>query len=124
MKRKAIQPTAHKSAIYVTPAAGGGPWTTITEGKHWDDKPRWSPDGKIIYYLSERRGFFNVWGIHFDPVKGRTKGEPFQVTSFDNPRLMVAEVMSDVGLSLTQNQLIVTVSQVSGSIWVLDNVDQ
>jgi Tol biopolymer transport system component/DNA-binding winged helix-turn-helix (wHTH) protein len=119
-----IGPTGHKSAIYVTPAAGGGPWTTITEGKHWDDKPRWSPDGKIIYFLSERGGFFNVWGIHFDPVKGRTEGEPFQVTTFDNPRLMVAEVMPSVGLALTQGQLIVTVSQVSGSIWVLDNVDR
>jgi len=115
------RPTEHKMTIYVTPAAGG-PWTTITEGKHWDDKPRWSPDGRIIYFLSERGGFFNVWGIHFDPVKGKTEGEPFQVTSFDNPRLMVAEVMPDVGLSLTQNQLIVTVSQVSGSIWVLDDV--
>ena len=120
---EAFQPPAHKSAIYVTPAAGGGPWTTITEGKHWDDKPRWSPDGRIIYYLSERRGFFNVWGIRFDPVNGRTEGEPFQVTSFNNPRLMVAEVIGDVGLSLTQNQLVVTASQVSGSIWVLDNVD-
>jgi Tol biopolymer transport system component/DNA-binding winged helix-turn-helix (wHTH) protein len=118
------KPSAHRSAIYVTPAAGGGPWTTITEGKHWDDKPRWSPNGRIIYFLSERGGFFNVWGIHFDPVKGKTEGEPFQVTSFDNPRLMVAEVMPDVSLSLTQHQLIVTVSQVSGSIWVLDNVDQ
>lgn len=121
---EAFQGPAHKSAIYVTPAAGGGPWTTITVGKHWDDKPRWSPDGRIIYFLSERRGFFNVWGIHFDPVNRRTEGEPFQVTSFDNPRLMVAEVMGDVGLSLTEDKLIVTVSQVSGSIWVLDNVDQ
>lgn len=118
------KPTVHKSAIYVTPAAGGGPWTTITEGQHWDDKPRWSPDGRIIYFLSERRGFFNVWGIHFNPLRGKTEGEPFQVTAFDNPRLMVAEVMPDVGLSLTKDQLIVTVSQVLGSIWVLDNVDR
>jgi len=114
----------HRSALYVTPAAGSGSWTTITDGKRWDDKPRWSPDGRIIYFLSERRGFFNVWGIHFDPVKGKPEGEPFQVTAFDNPRLMVAEVMPDVGLSLTQDQLVVTVAQVSGSIWVLDNVDQ
>ena len=120
---EAFQGPAHKSDIYVTPAASGGPWTTITAGKHWDDKPRWSPDGKIIYYLSERRGLFNVWGIPFDPLNGKTEGEPFQVTSFDNPRLKVAEVMGDVGLSLTQNQLVVTVSRVSGSIWVLDNVD-
>jgi Tol biopolymer transport system component/DNA-binding winged helix-turn-helix (wHTH) protein len=118
------KPTGHKSAIYVTPSAGDGPWTRITEGKHWDDKPRWSPDGRIIYFVSEREGFFNVWGIHFDPVNGRAEGEPFQVTAFDNPRLMVAEVMSNVGLTLTQDQLIVTVSQVSGSIWVLNNVDR
>ena len=57
------------------------------------------------------------------PVKGRAEGDPFQVTAFDNPRLMVAEVIPDVGLSLTQDQLIVNVSQVSGSKWVLDNVD-
>jgi len=114
----------HQSTIYVTPATGGGPWTQITEGKHWDDKPRWSPDGRIIYYVSERKGFFNVWGIHFDPAKGKPKGEPFQVTTFNNPRLMVADVLPTVGLSLTEDKLIVTVAQVSGSIWVLDNVDR
>jgi Tol biopolymer transport system component/DNA-binding winged helix-turn-helix (wHTH) protein len=114
----------YQSAIYVAPAAGDGPCIRITEGKHWDDKPRWSPDGKIIYFVSERGGFFNVWGIHFDPVNGRAEGEPFRVTAFDNPRLMVAEVMPSVGLTLTEGRLIVTVSQVSGSIWVLDNVDR
>jgi len=107
------KPIGHRSAIYVTPSAGDGLWTQITQGKRWDDKPRWSPDGRIIYFVSERGGFFNVWGIHFD-----------KVTAFDNPRLMVAEVMPTVGLSLTQDQLIVTVSQVSGSIWVLDKVDR
>jgi len=102
-----------------------GRWyvTQITEGKHWDDKPRWSPDGRIIYYVSERKGFFNVWGIRFDPVKRKPEGEPFQVTTFDNPRLMVADVIPTVGLSLTQDKLIVTTAQVSGSIWLLDNVD-
>jgi len=50
------------STIYVL-AAAGGPWIRITDGKHWDDKPRWSPDGKVIYFLSERSGFFNVWGF-------------------------------------------------------------
>jgi DNA-binding winged helix-turn-helix (wHTH) protein/Tol biopolymer transport system component len=116
--------SGHQSAIYVTSSDGGGPWTQITEGKHWDDKPRWSPDGRTIYYLTERKGFFNVWGIHFDPAKGKSEGEPFQVTTFDNPKLMVADVLSTVGLSLTEDKLFVSVAQVSGSIWVLDNVDR
>ena len=64
------QPSGAESTIYVMSAAGG-PWIRITEGKHLDNKPRWSPDGKIIYFLTERAGFFNVWGIHFDSARGR-----------------------------------------------------
>jgi len=114
----------HLSTIYVTPATGGGPWTRITEAKHWDDKARWSPDGRTIYYLSDRKGFFNVWGIHFDPVKGKPEGDPFQVTNFHSPDLMVADLMTDVGLSLTEDKLIVTVAQRSGSIWILDDMNR
>jgi Tol biopolymer transport system component len=84
------QPSGPESRVYAMSAAGG-PWIGITEGKHLNNKPRWSPDGKIIYFLSELEGFFNVWGIHFDPVKGRPVGDPFRVTSFGSTSLMVAK---------------------------------
>jgi hypothetical protein len=103
-------------------AAAGGPWVRITDGRHWDDKPHWSPDGKAIYFVSGRGGFFNVWGIRFDPAKGSPAGDPFPVTSFRSPSLMIPKDISHVELSLTQDRLVVTVTQVSGSIWVLDNV--
>ena len=79
-----MKSNVHQSIINVTPTSGGR-WIQMTDGKHWDDKPRWSPDGRTIYYVSERRGFFNVWGVHFDPLIGKPQGEPFQVTHFDNP---------------------------------------
>ena len=113
----------YESAIYVTPVSGG-PWIRITDGKPWDDKPRWSPDGRTIYYLSEMKGYFNVWGRRFDPEQGRPQGEPFAVTSFDNPKMMVGHSIPNVGFSLTQDRLVLTITQVSGSIWVLDNVDR
>jgi Tol biopolymer transport system component/DNA-binding winged helix-turn-helix (wHTH) protein len=112
-----------ESTLYVMPSAGGQ-WTRITDGKQWDDKPRWSPDGRTIYFLSRRRGFFNVWGIHFDPEKGRPAGEPFRVSAFERPRLMVPHMISPVALSITKNRLLLTMSKVSGGIWVLDNVDR
>jgi Tol biopolymer transport system component/DNA-binding winged helix-turn-helix (wHTH) protein len=117
------QATKIESTIYVVPV-DGGPWVRVTDGKHWDDKPRWSPDGRVIYFLSERNGLFNVWGTHFDPGKGRPAGEPFPVTSLDKPNLMVPKSIEQVGLTLTEDRLVVTVTQVSGSIWVLDNVDR
>lgn len=118
-----IQHAHQESTIYVM-ATGGGPWIRITDGKQWDDKPRWSPDSKVIHYLSKRKGFFNVWGVHFDSEKGKPLGDPFQITTFDNPKLMVPVGIMDVDLSLTQDRLAVTVAEVSGSIWVLDNVDR
>lgn len=111
------------AAVFVSPAAGG-PWVRITDGKRWDDKPLWSPDGKTVYFLSGRSGFLNVWGIRFDPAKGNAVGEPFPVTSLDNPSEMVPNSIVTVGLSLTQDRLVLTVAQVSGSIWVLDHVDR
>jgi Tol biopolymer transport system component len=123
---EAVRNSAKKmeSTLYVVPTSGG-PWTRISEGKNWDDKPRWSPGGKMIYFVSNAGGFFNVWGIRFDPSRGKAVGEPFRVTSFENPSLMVpTNGIPAVGLSVTQDRLVVTVEERSGSIWVLDNVDR
>jgi len=38
-----------ESALHVMPVEGA--WTRITDGQHWDDKPRSSPDGKAIYFV-------------------------------------------------------------------------
>ena len=116
------QPRGPEFTIYAMPATGG-PWIRITEGKHLDTTPRWSPDGKKIYFLSEHGGFFNVWGIRFDPVRGASLGDPFQVTSFGSANFMVASsIIPTVDLSLTQDRLVVSMQQTSGSIWLLDNV--
>jgi Tol biopolymer transport system component len=111
------------SVVYVS-AASGGPWIPITDGKRWDDKPRWSPDGKMIYFLSGRSGFYNVWAIRFDPVQGKALGDPFPVTALDSPNEMVPKFIPTVAISLTQDRLVLTVAQDSGNIWVLDNIDR
>lgn len=112
-----------ESTLYVTTALGG-PVTRISEGGYFDDKPRWSPDGKIIYYVSGRSGVFNVWGVHFDTAKGKPVGVPFRVTSFDSPGLAVGDDISDVEFSLVQDKFILTMEDRSGSIWVLDNAER
>jgi serine/threonine protein kinase/Tol biopolymer transport system component len=114
-------PERPESTLYVT-SATGGPWLKVTDGKQWDDKPRWSPDGKIVYFLSRRGGFFNVWGVRFDPVHGKPLAKPFRVTAFEGPSLMVPQKIQPVALSLTRDRLFLTTSEVSGSIWVLDSV--
>jgi Tol biopolymer transport system component len=111
------------STLYTMPA-GGGSSTRITHGKSWDDKPRWSPDGKMIYFISGHNGFFNVWGIRFDPATGKPIGDGFQVTAFERPALMIPQRMPLVEISVTQNRLALNLAQVSGNIWMPENVGQ
>jgi serine/threonine protein kinase len=108
------------STIGVLPASGG-PWTPLTEGKYWDDKPRWSPDGKTIYFLSSRSGFMNVWGIRFNPAKGEPVGKPLRVTSFESPAQMVQGLQE---ISVAQDRLVLPITEITGNIWMLENVDQ
>lgn len=116
-------PNGREAIIYVVPARGGQ-WIRVTDGRQWDDKPRWSPDGKTLYFVSGRGGLYNVWGNHFDPRNGTVVGAPFRVSAFDNPALMVPIYIPQVGLSVAEGRIAVTVSQSSGSIWMLNNVDE
>jgi Tol biopolymer transport system component/tRNA A-37 threonylcarbamoyl transferase component Bud32 len=108
------------STIGLLPASGGE-WIPITEGKYLDDKPRWSPDGKTIYFLSSRSGFMNVWGIRLDPAKGKPSGGPFRVTSFESPAQMVQGLPE---ISVAQDRLALPLTEVTGNIWMLENVDR
>jgi len=102
-------------------SSAGGPVTRISERDHWDDKPRWSPDGKIIYYVSGSEGIFNVWGVAFDAASGKPTGKPFRVTSFDSPGLAVGDNISDVEFSLVHDKFVLTMEDRASSIWVLAN---
>jgi Tol biopolymer transport system component/DNA-binding winged helix-turn-helix (wHTH) protein len=114
---------AANAILYVVPVSGGS-WIRITDGQSWDDKPRWSPDGKTIFFISSRTGLLNVWGIRFDPESGRPQDQPFQVTSFGSPKLMVADDLDWQSLSLSQDRLVFSMKESSGSLWALHDVDK
>jgi len=109
--------------IHVMPAAGGE-WLPITEGKYLDDKPRWSPDGKLLYFMSNRTGFFNLWAIRFDPEQGKSVGQPFLVKAFESPEQRFLRSAGQLQLAISEQRFVLPLSQVSGNIWVLENVDR
>ena len=112
-------PRGDQSAICVAPS-GGGPRIRITDGKTWQDKPRWSSDGKTIYFLAEHNGYMNVFSVSFDPDRGTSDGEVRQITDFKSPDFEIAQVIPNVGFSVIGDKLMLTIAQTSGGAWLLD----
>jgi len=111
------------STVYAI-SASGGEWIKLTEGRYWDDKPRWSPDGKAIYFVSNRTGFFNVWRVRFDPASGKPLDQPTRVTDFESTTQMIIPNIIQLEMALTSDRIILPMMETFGSIWVLENVDR
>ena len=111
------------SRVHVAPV-DGGPWVAITSGEYLDDKPRWSRDGRIIYFASLRNGYFNIWAQPFDSAQGLPVGAAFPVTQFEALEHTIFSDVSRMHMAVSRERLIVPMTDVAATVWVLENVDR
>ena len=62
--------TGGQRDLFTVPAAGGTP-CPLTNDAAIDWSPVWSPDGRRIYFSSDRGGAMNLWRIAVDESTGR-----------------------------------------------------
>ena len=65
--------------IWTIPAQGGDT-VAVTNDKAIDWSPAWSPDGRYLYFASNRGGSMNLWRVPIDEKSGKTRGPPEPIT--------------------------------------------
>jgi Tol biopolymer transport system component len=116
---------ATRRQIFITPirngvAASESEWVPITDGSGLDRNAVWSPDGNLLYFLSERDGFRCVWAQRLSAVTRHPSGAPFAVYHFHQARrsLMPAQEVGRIGLSVTRDKIIFSMAETNGNIWL------
>jgi hypothetical protein len=114
-----------RSVVLVIPlhdwkAAPVTDWITLSEGRSWDDVPRWSVDGNSIYFISDRDGFRCVWARRVDASSKRPLGMPFAVRHFHQWRLSPVSSLALIELSVARDKLVLPLQEQTGSIWMLE----
>jgi len=109
--------------LWVSPLRDGPPtgeseWFPITESNVRADKPRWSPNGTIIYYTADRDGFLCLWGQRVHPTTKTPTGPPFAVYHFHSARLSMANVGSGgQEISVGKDMIVLNLGELTGNIW-------
>ena len=75
-----MPPSVGRSDIATIPRGGGEP-LVITKDASTNWNPVWSPDGKYLYFASDRSGNMNFWRVAIDEETGRVLSEPEAVVT-------------------------------------------
>ncbi len=110
--------------IMIVPVRSGQPpaesdWIPITQGGSRDGHPRWSPDGKLLYFTSDRDGLTCIWAQPLDPATKRPVGEPFPVLHLHGALLRMRPNLA--AFSISQAKLAFSLEEQTGNIWMLKN---
>jgi eukaryotic-like serine/threonine-protein kinase len=114
--------------IVVMPFRREGPpredeWVAITEHRQFpQDKPRWSPDGNLLYYTSEADGFRCIWAQRLDPATKRPIGPPLEIYHSHSARRSLANAGIPIfwEIALTRDKLFFNLGETTGNIWMAE----
>jgi TolB protein len=69
-----------RTDIWTIPPTGGEP-VALTNDAPVDWNPIWAPDGKSLYFVSDRSGTMNLWRLAIDEESGKARGEPVPIVT-------------------------------------------
>jgi Tol biopolymer transport system component len=116
---------AHVTVHVARPGAPASEWIRIAPNHLAVDKPRWSPNGRLLYFVStEGSPYFNLWAVKFDPDRGMVVGDPFRITRFDSPDLKISSGQATMEIGIAAGRALLEMEQLRGNIWLMENVDR
>ena len=112
--------------IFIAPIRDGrGPgeseWISITDGSQVERDACWSPDGSLLYFISERDGFRCIWAQRLQRVTKHPAGPPFAIQHFHHARHLLTRLGSRspaTGMSVTRDKLVLAFGELTGNIWL------
>ena len=112
--------------VFVAPIGGPLPvprarWIAVTEGASEEMEPAWSPNGELLYFLSDRDGFRCVWARRLNGASKQPAGDAFAVLHFHRARRSLRRMTGTtglIGLSVAPGRMVFSFGELTGNIWL------
>jgi Tol biopolymer transport system component len=95
-----------------------GEWMAVTDGRGKVDQPRFSPDGKLIYFTQDGDGSRAIRAIRFDPRTGESQGDSFRVFDSGEARLTLFGISPrSQGIGIAKDKLVMLLAERTSNLW-------
>ena len=125
----ALRNATNSAQIWIVPVGAEQPvpqnaWIAVSSGDALERDPAWSPDGRFLYFISERDGFRCVWARQLDPATKRPIADAFVVRHFHSARFSLRQVGTRgflTGLTVGDGALLFAMGELKGNVWLEAN---
>jgi serine/threonine protein kinase len=118
-----VRISAGQSQIVLAPlrsgvAAQSNEWISAVVGTGWNDKPRWSADGRTIYFYSTRDGFPCIWRQRLKPGSLQPVDGPLGVLDLHDPEFSLSHISRGAfNFSVARNFMVLNIASSKANIW-------
>jgi len=113
------------SRLFIAPFRGPtapseSEWVAVGDKSTADNVPRWSPDGNLLYFTSDRDGFRCIWAQRLDRTK-KPAGPAFEVYPLHNARRSMMSVpVQSLEISVARDKMVFPLNERTGNIWLAE----
>jgi serine/threonine protein kinase len=115
-------PTSRHNPLWIAAYRDG----KVADEKNWiaisadgDERPWWSPNGKLLYVVSWRDGTRCIWAHRLDPITKRPVGEAFAVYHIHGARVKVTSAgLAFFGPAILPDGIIFGLDEEIGNVWI------
>lgn len=85
------------------------------------DKPRWSPNGNVMYFVSRQDGYDCIYAQPLDPDSKQPRGEIVEIYHSHESSISIRNVTPGRSeISVARDKIVFGMEERTGNIWVID----
>ncbi len=114
-----------RRSLHIAPFRGATPippeeWIpAVTDPSASDMKGWWSPNGNLLYFMSDRDGYSCIWAQHLESATKKPVGQPFEVYPIHETQRYFGNAGVHT-MSVAPGRIVFNLSEYTGNIWLME----
>jgi eukaryotic-like serine/threonine-protein kinase len=97
-----------------------GEWNSITDNGYWAERPVWSANGRVVYFVTDKDGFWCVFGQEVNAASLEVIGAPAALTHLHAATSSLSHLVDATsGMARIGKDILLCIGSEHSNIWAV-----